>query len=52
MELTDIRSTDYGTYTCTATNKAGSVSTSFDIIEDSEENKMKPRFTTHLKVKR
>ena len=41
MELTDIRSSDFGSYTCTATNASGTATASFDIIEDTNENKKK-----------
>jgi len=50
FEIKGVSSSDYGVYTCTASNKFGTAMSRFELRSDSQFVEQKPKFTSQLQV--
>ena len=50
FEIKGLSASDFGSYTCTATNKFGSATSNFELKSDSRLIEQKPKFTSLLEV--
>jgi hypothetical protein len=50
FEIKGVSSSDYGVYTCTASNKFGTAMSRFELRRDSQFVEQRPKFTSQLQV--
>jgi hypothetical protein len=50
FEIKGLSSSDFGSYSCKATNKFGSAVSEFKLLSDSKLIEQKPKFTSQLEV--